>query len=208
LASGPKQESLTGDLIEQYRRRHSRIWYWRQVIAAIALGAVDDTRRHTALVIRSIAVCVLSMLLCGKLTVLLNGWLGVSVWNWSVEHGFDTFRVAWFGRPRSSVPSISVTIEMLSLCANAGIAGWIVARLHRGHAAATLMGCALLNEAFWLRPLLLLGPEAFWGAIAFNPVFFITQLGWHFVGVPFSILLGGLWAAPPNRDVPRPRSVA
>jgi len=38
LVSGPKRESLLGDLIEQYRQGRSGIWYWRQVLAAILVG--------------------------------------------------------------------------------------------------------------------------------------------------------------------------
>jgi hypothetical protein len=30
LVSGPRRESLLGDLIEQYRQGRSRSWYWRQ----------------------------------------------------------------------------------------------------------------------------------------------------------------------------------
>ena len=206
LASGPRQESLIGDLMEQYQRRRSAAWYWRQVLTAIVVGVVHDMRHHSVLVVRSIGVFAILVWLLGKIAFVGHSWLGVWVWNWSVVHGFDTLRVLWFGRPRSGLPSIAVIIEMLTMCANAAISGWVVGRLHRGHVAATLISCAVLNSTFWLWPFLfawLLEPEAFWGAIAFNPVFFVTQLGWHFVGVPLSILLGGLWPALPKLEASR-----
>lgn len=43
---GPIQhrESLTGDLIEQYRRGRSESWYWRQVITAVVLAHLHLVR--------------------------------------------------------------------------------------------------------------------------------------------------------------------
>ena len=35
---GRRNESLVGDLLEEYRRGRSSSWYWRQVVAAIAVG--------------------------------------------------------------------------------------------------------------------------------------------------------------------------
>jgi hypothetical protein len=35
---GPDNEALAGDLVEEFQRRRSRLWLWRQVIAAIAIA--------------------------------------------------------------------------------------------------------------------------------------------------------------------------
>ena len=32
-----KNESIIGDLVEQYQQGRSRVWYWRQVFIAISL---------------------------------------------------------------------------------------------------------------------------------------------------------------------------
>jgi hypothetical protein len=37
-ASPYRRESLLGDLLEMYRGGRSRMWYWRQVIAALILA--------------------------------------------------------------------------------------------------------------------------------------------------------------------------
>lgn len=38
--------SLVGDLAEEFARRQSRVWYWRQVLAAIIARAWSDIREH------------------------------------------------------------------------------------------------------------------------------------------------------------------
>ena len=45
LVSGPRRESLLGDLIEQYRQGRSGIWDWRQVLAAILVGTAARSCR-------------------------------------------------------------------------------------------------------------------------------------------------------------------
>lgn len=38
------QEALAGDLLEEYGRRRSDIWYWRQVLVAIAADFATELR--------------------------------------------------------------------------------------------------------------------------------------------------------------------
>jgi hypothetical protein len=49
LVSGPKRESLIGDLAEQYEHGRSAGWYWRQVLTAILVGTASDIRAHKRL---------------------------------------------------------------------------------------------------------------------------------------------------------------
>ena len=37
FCSSPEHESLTGDLLEEYQNGQSRFWYWRQVLAIVAI---------------------------------------------------------------------------------------------------------------------------------------------------------------------------
>ncbi len=49
---GPRDQSLVGDLYEEYGAGRSRTWFWRQVIASVAYGAAADIRcapRRTSL---------------------------------------------------------------------------------------------------------------------------------------------------------------
>jgi hypothetical protein len=72
---GPRQhrESLTGDLIEQYRRGRSESWYWRQVVLAVVLARLDFIRSLLSIpiariVLRLVVECAILALGIGTLT--------------------------------------------------------------------------------------------------------------------------------------------
>ena len=47
-------DPLVGDLAEEYQRRQSRWWFWRQVLAAVALHFVAEVRGHWIIAVRGI----------------------------------------------------------------------------------------------------------------------------------------------------------
>jgi hypothetical protein len=55
LQPGPNHESLAGDLFEEYQQGRSRIWYWKEVLAAIILGLCRELIAHPVLALRAIA---------------------------------------------------------------------------------------------------------------------------------------------------------
>ena len=79
LASGERQESLIGDLIEQYRQGRSASWYWRQVLMAILVSAAKALRDHKRFMGRvavlASAICVLASLPVGWLNGLAGIWV-------------------------------------------------------------------------------------------------------------------------------------
>src|SRR5882724_2197601 len=42
---GYRNDSLVGDLFEEYQRDRTRAWYWRQAIVAICIGRVMSLRK-------------------------------------------------------------------------------------------------------------------------------------------------------------------
>ena len=44
LVLGSKNEALAGDLLEEFKRRRSVAWYWRQVLGAIFVGFSNELR--------------------------------------------------------------------------------------------------------------------------------------------------------------------
>jgi len=46
LQPGEKNHALEGDLAEEFGNGRSSIWYWRQVLAAVAIGLAGTIREH------------------------------------------------------------------------------------------------------------------------------------------------------------------
>src|SRR5579871_4610102 len=49
-------DPIAGDLIEAYQHRRSRAWYWKEVLAAIAVGVYHEIIAHPFLALRSLSV--------------------------------------------------------------------------------------------------------------------------------------------------------
>jgi hypothetical protein len=47
----PEDESIIGDLTEQYQRRRERIWYWQQILAIVFGGLLREVRRNKRVVL-------------------------------------------------------------------------------------------------------------------------------------------------------------
>lgn len=62
LMLGGKNEPLAGDLIEEFQRRQSVVWYWRQVGAAICVNCSNKIRKDWRVVW---AFVFISVWLCG-----------------------------------------------------------------------------------------------------------------------------------------------
>jgi hypothetical protein len=45
LGPAYRNESLVGDLFEEYQQDRTHVWYWRQVIMAIFIGQASSARR-------------------------------------------------------------------------------------------------------------------------------------------------------------------
>jgi hypothetical protein len=53
---GPLTDSLAGDLAEEFARGRSRVWYWRQVLAAIGAGWASELGSHSLVALRAISI--------------------------------------------------------------------------------------------------------------------------------------------------------
>lgn len=174
LASGPQSTAMIGDLQEQYQRRQSAAWYWWQTIATIAIGGVHDVRDHPVIVGRAMLMWYSLTWMVGSAALFLYRSLGLFVWNWTVDHGFDMLRVFWFGRPRLGIP-----VLLMMACIDSGAIGWLIARFHRGHTAAVVLaGVAMITS----HELLIFGAR---GAVFGDRVIFITAPLFHFINAPF-----------------------
>lgn len=69
---GYRNESLVGDLLEEWHGRRSRLWLWNQVIGAIASNVYGVLSRQAYLLGRAVAA--------GWLALLLTGWAGTRMY--------------------------------------------------------------------------------------------------------------------------------
>ena len=192
LGSGPRRESLVGDLIEQYRNGRSATWYWRQVLTAILIGVTRDVRAHKLLAIRAVAIGWLCYVLFSFPVNWLFGVTRVWVTSWLVDTGrYSFWWVFWSGR-------LPGTLFVYVACA---ASGWIVARLHQGHSAAMvcLYGATVLLFEYGMICWMFArhGHPPMPQAALILPMFLT-------IGRPISILVGGLWAIRSDGDTVHP----
>jgi hypothetical protein len=183
LASGPRRESLLGDLIEQYHHGRSASWYWRQALTAIVVGVARDIGAHKLLAARALAIGWAVSVLAAFPVNWLSGVIRVWITDWLVEAGqYSLWGVFWAGQLPGNL------LVYLAYAAS----GWIVARLHPAHSAAMvcLYAASVLFFEYGMISYMFLRyghPPMPQAALIFPAILM--------AGRPLSILLGGLLGA-------------
>jgi len=54
LCPAGRNDALAGDLLEEFRQGRSSLWYWRQVLAAIAVGCAKEARTQWLVMVFSV----------------------------------------------------------------------------------------------------------------------------------------------------------
>lgn len=183
LGSGPNNDALLGDLIEEYGQGRSRIWYWRQVLIAIVVSFCKEIGAHWLLALRAVvtgwAVIFLYRLLFRASAVALSIELSVMHLH---EHGFiygTIFHLYWY------------VIYTPVLAA----AGWLVARLHRQHQAAMVLAFAASKVLTFAPHFLTYSMHA---VISPGYLRYVGDEMWAAVTTTVMILLGGIWRLSPS----------
>jgi hypothetical protein len=187
IVSGNNRESLIGDLIEQYQRRRSRAWYWRQVVMAIVMDTAKQVRDHRLLSVRAnvVGFGVLVILQTGVQSGLRNHPFHGAVWigGHMVEGAQWMALVVWY-----------IWLPMAG-----AFDGWIVGRLHHAQRSAMVRvfaGCFItwqvLQLCIWMATVDLSNGFSLRLYVFSSFILFVT------------ILVGGLWgvsAGDPNRQL-------
>jgi hypothetical protein len=194
LVSGPKRESLVGDLAEQYEHGRSAGWYWRQVLTAILVGTARDTRAYKRLATGAALIT----------------WLIVILWVESTWRLYIWENDKWF---YTGKPSSGLLFEFwvpfggglpLVWCIGSAVTGWASARLSDGNRAAMIAASVLAQvplSLWWTRGFWLYGQFPVW----VSPRFWVPNCLWAavvLIGMPISTILGGLWDADEQRVRP------
>lgn len=125
--TGSENHHITGDLIEAFQSGRSRVWYWKEVIAAIVIGVSKETVKQPLLALRAISF----------------GWGSWSLFYYAVAPKvlYPVFRRIFTpsGYPFSPGQLIWTVTSLLVLVGS----GWIVARFHRPNRITTVLLFAL-----------------------------------------------------------------
>ena len=180
------EEELAGDLAEEFARGCSRTRFWTETLAATWLALHRTAPRYR----RSSLTGALSGLTASWLLITLTSQLMLRV-------GWLSHAVDWRG------PDYLTLLLMGFLCTAA--AGCIVARSHRAHPVAALVGfvVVVMTAPLWKLPFIArLYPTVFRSSIEPHLMFLILSL---ICVAPLSILLGGRMAVGRSRRQAAPR---
>jgi hypothetical protein len=137
LRGDESEDSLLGDLIEEFHSGRSVAWYWKQTLVMIALSLVVDFRTHTLLAIRA---AVFSAALLWLFGVFQRPFVSV-VFQWLLNAGWTS--------PPHPVPD---PFHALVWCLTGISGGWIVGRTHKsiwGLAVLLAAAVQVLYNARW-----------------------------------------------------------
>lgn len=126
---GPREEPLIGDLVEEYTTGRSRLWFWRQALAAVAAGAIRGIRRQPLRTVGAMTTgWAVLLLLFGLFGDRAADGLARLVWDWDRQTmGYRT-GIWW---------PFQICAALVSYTGFA-MSAWVVARLHRGNPAMLL----------------------------------------------------------------------
>jgi hypothetical protein len=128
---GPRNESIVGDLSEEWHAGRSTLWYWRQVLAGIVFHLVADVRGHWFIALRSILVGLVILWSLGWLVNLVTEQLT----RWIVMYPLGVTLVFQV--------QLGFWIHIGNLAWGSVMGGRVIARLHDRHRAAAILGLVL-----------------------------------------------------------------
>jgi hypothetical protein len=176
-------EGLLGDLTEEYQRRQSRIWYWRQVAIAIVVTFARNVWSHKLETLQAIFTAMFAMMVTARLVREPVMWLLGTL-----------FRRGW-SLPPESWSSVYTWIGAALWFAAAVGVGAMVGRLHASRRATMILAIMLFGAAStsslpeWYR----LATNAISAGPRFAP-YLVNSLV-HFVIVSAGLFIGSLVAA-------------
>jgi hypothetical protein len=176
-----RSDSLAGDLAEEFARGQSRIWYWRQVLAAISAHAWSDIRHHKLATLGAITlgfafVVVMFRFVMFRLLHFDELLFATGLLRWFYTHGY--------GFPRGAVwPWAAITFAA---------SGWMVGRIAGQARLGAVVAYIFVTESLWCA----LGMWRF----VYDPIPSHLLLAILTVAArPVPALIAGLWTRPAER---------
>jgi len=186
---GQRNDSLIGDIIEEYRCDRSRAWFWKEAVGAILVSFGTEIRANGLLVLRAVTI--------GWATLYLGRFL-LGSWPYMLSSPFDR-RV-----PEAFDPlGHNGFIWWIFWIPVTAMSGWIVGRFHRTHRAMVLIfSASVLSWNLRMLPWICTLSIDVFSNSRYLPYLISNLAG--FTLPPASILLAGLWNGPHrNESLPR-----
>jgi hypothetical protein len=188
LHSSNENESLIGDLMEDYTHGRSNAWYWRQVLAAIVVSSCGEVRAHVLIAIKA----------------MVTGWAAQFMLQfvvWGLLSRFHLWLPLYHKLPLFFGYGIAASLTWLILWSPIWIgSGWFVGELYRSRLASMVL---LFSTSVLIWKLLrfpwtihLLFNAA--GNSRYLPELVVELLG--LILPPVYIVIGGLLAGISKRD--------
>jgi hypothetical protein len=140
------EPAVAGDLIEEYRERHSAAWYWKQSLIAIFACSGSRIWDHKWLTLRAVA------------TGWLFAWFVVRIVMKDIVH-------PWWDAV--APPALYPAVALLPWLVN----GWLIGRLHRPYSTAMVLAYAVWLVIRSTPPVYAAAVEAFAGVDGSSLVF-------------------------------------
>jgi len=157
---------LVGDLIEEYKNRRSRMWYWQQTIVALTMSAFREVRQHK---FRAISAIVLGYLCGASLCYFTTSIAGKFVGPYTVVGAYLLF----------------LPLAFIS----AAISGWILSRTHSRPMVLVFAIFCVIASVVALAVYV-------WFPIDRMPLpMMVVVLAIDFIIAPIGVLAGGLWGS-------------
>ncbi|PYR52902.1 MAG: hypothetical protein DMF89_01090 [Acidobacteria bacterium] len=188
IGSDPN-DTVLGDLIEQYGAGRSRFWYWRQALATVLFSATRDIRAYKLLAVRALVSGWILYVAFSFPVNWVSNTIRPPIKAWLVGTGHASFWWLFWG---SRIPD---TLLVYAACV---ASGWMIARFHRAHAGAVvcLFGASVLlfEYGFMSWMLFWYGHPPLSQAVLIVPAVLAMSR-------PLGIVIGGL-SVPPERSRP------
>jgi hypothetical protein len=189
FSSGPQAEAIAGDLMERYAARPSRLWYWRQVLSAIAADVITTVGANRW---RSVAAVTVGFLLYFAASIPAMWLIRASrhtAYDWLIALGVDRL-----DSPGSAlwISLIHRTFIMTVVCI---AIGWMVAKMDRrlGPAAACALAVTVLVVDYSMIAIMFAT-----GPIQYTPAIELIAPAVFHISRPLGLLLGGVLGASPS----------
>ena len=137
FGSSPNNDSVIGDLVEQFSQRPSTVWYWRQAIVAIAVSLCRELWSHKLLAVRALIVGWTVSLLLSFLALRPLGYILIEELHpnavWTYYLFTRVLDQSWWSYYRLAYPLALLVILEIVWCISVWVSGYAVSRSSRKH---------------------------------------------------------------------------